>query len=388
MNSREPDKENDTSLRRTGQVYLLFLLSLLLLVTLGAITQMQFPLFGLGFTELFLILLPAIIFVRSKRLPIAKALGWKRISPSTAFISIAVGTTCWGVAAGMFVLSQLILGEQPVVEALIPRTLPDLFWILIFAALLPGLCEESLFRGVIQGVLGRKGKRAGLVITALLFALFHVSPWILVPGFFLGIVFGILAIRTGSTVPAIIAHIANNTTAFTVSYFYYDRPESEAYMLMGGLAAACCVAFPLFWIMTRGLKTAQPLLEAVPAGVRRPGAWLLGLAGGTVLLGVLSFGLAVLMLVGLHSVNDDTLEPEFRSGDQLILFKGGFVELDLEVGDVISYERDGITILRKIARLDEDSVWIRDGNDEVLVPRKEITAKVVHVIKTSGLSKR
>jgi len=51
------------------------------------------------------------------------------------------------------------------------------FWLIfITVAILPGICEEVLFRGLIQPSLMKKlGKHAGIILTSLLFAAIHVS---------------------------------------------------------------------------------------------------------------------------------------------------------------------------------------------------------------------
>ncbi len=50
--------------RRCGQVYVLFGVSLLLVITIGSVVQLISMPIGLSITELVLILLPAILFVR------------------------------------------------------------------------------------------------------------------------------------------------------------------------------------------------------------------------------------------------------------------------------------------------------------------------------------
>ena len=373
------DHSDNPGDKRTGQAYILFSVSLILVTTLGTITQLPSIILGLGFTELVLFLLPTILFVRRKRLPVAEALRWRGVRPGTAILSLAVGVTCWGVAAGIYVLSLPILGESPTVEALNPRTLADLTWVLIFAALLPGICEESLFRGAIQGILGRKGHSKSILITAFLFSVYHVNPWVLVPGFFLGIVFGTLVARTGSILPAVLAHLANNSVAFTATYLYHDQPEWKAYVLMGVLAAGCLVTFPAFWLVTRGLEVRPTVLETVPAGVERPRLWILGIAGGSVLAFVLAVAVGAFLFVGLHTVADDSLAPDYKQGDYLLMFNGGKagLDLDLEAGDVVSFRPDGMLVLRKIGRLNAEEVWVLENGKETRVSRRDIIGKVV-----------
>ncbi len=380
----EPDKPDQTMTsthRRSGQAYVLFAISLLLVVTIGSVVQLISISVGLVFTELVLILLPAILFVRWKGIPIARALRWRRVTPTTALLSVAVGVTGWGVAAGIHELTMPILGEPPEIAGFAPQTLPHLLLLYLCGALLAGICEETLFRGAIQGVLQRHGPAKAVVITAVLFAVYHVNPWIFLPALFLGFVFGTLVVRTGSTVPAMLSHMTNNATAFTVIYVYRDQPDSAPHLLMALLAAAFGVAFVGFWICTRGAGPERPLLSTVPARLSRLVAWMAGLfGGGAVLLVVAAVG-AVFSLVDIHTMQSDTLAPEIQRGDRVVVLNRRWLDLDLEAGDIISFGRDGKTLLRRTARIEGDRVWVLEGSLEEEIAREEITGKVLHTIK-------
>ncbi len=380
----EPDKPDQTMTsthRRSGQAYLLFAISLLLVVTIGSVVQLISISVGLVFTELVLILLPAILLVRWKGIPIARALRWRRVTTTTALLSVAVGVTGWGVAAGIHELTLPILGEPPDIAAFAPETLPHLLLLYLCGALLAGICEETLFRGAIQGVLQRHGPAKAVVITAFLFAVYHLNPWVFLPALFLGAVFGTLVVRTGSTVPAMLSHMMNNATAFTVIYVYRDQLDSAPHLLMALLAAAFGVAFVGFWICTRGAEPERPLLSAVPARLSRRVAWMAGLfGGGAVLLVVAAIG-ALFSLVDIYTMQSDTLAPEIQRGDRVVVLNRRWLDLDLEAGDIISFGRDGKTLLRRTARIEGDRVWVLEGALEEEIAREEITGKVLHTIK-------
>ncbi len=380
----EPDKPDQTMTsthRRSGQAYVLFAISLLLVVTIGSVVQLISISVGLAFTELVLILLPAILFVRWKGIPIARALRWRRVTPTTALLSVAVDVTGWGVAAGIHELTLPILGELPEIAYFAPETLPHLLLLYLCGALLAGICEETLFRGAIQGVLQRHGPANAVVITAFLFAVSHLNPWVFLPALFLGAVFGTLVVRTGSTVPAMLSHMTNNATAFTVIYVYGDQLDSAAHLLMALLAAAFGVAFVGFWICTRAARPERPLLSTVPARLSRLVAWMVGLfGGGAVLLVVAAVG-ALFSLVDIYTMQSDMLAPEIQRGDRVIVLDRRWLDLDLEAGDIISFGRDGKTLLRRTARIEGDRVWVLEGSLEEEIAREEITGKVLHTIK-------
>lgn len=108
---------------------------------------------------------------------------------------------------------------------LLPESLtnPKSFGIFVLAvfvsALLPAICEELLFRGVIlNGLRTRFNDIASVFLSATMFALMHQNLQQLVYPFILGTVMGWIALRTGSIVPSIIVHFINN---FLVILFTY-----------------------------------------------------------------------------------------------------------------------------------------------------------------------
>ena len=85
-------------------------------------------------------------------------------------------------------------------------------WIL-FIALAPGVSEEILFRGYMQRrLLERWSPRAAILVSAVLFAVFHMMPHTVLFAFPLGIWFGFIAWKTGSIWPTIWAHALINGT--------------------------------------------------------------------------------------------------------------------------------------------------------------------------------
>jgi len=77
------------------------------------------------------------------------------------------------------------------------------------------IVEEIAFRGLLFGALSkaRVNEYLVVIITALVFALFHFEPKRFVILFVIGLILGEVRRRTGSTSAAIVAHIVNNTPA-------------------------------------------------------------------------------------------------------------------------------------------------------------------------------
>jgi membrane protease YdiL (CAAX protease family) len=146
-------------------------------------------------------------------LPLRSALSLRR-APLLCFVAAALGTVMLGPTADALMRAmqsqwpQLDLGVVPMLNRLV-RSIP---WLLAWPAfaLLPGISEELLFRGLLQTAAGRS--RYAIAISALSFSFFHIDPQhiagVLPIGFFLAWV----AARSGTLV-TICAHVANNTAA-------------------------------------------------------------------------------------------------------------------------------------------------------------------------------
>src|SRR5262249_11721589 len=80
-------------------------------------------------------------------------------------------------------------------------------WIVMvfLMAVLPGVSEELVFRGLLQRSIRRK--RLGLVMSAVFFALAHVDPQHVAGVLPLGFYLAWVAMRTDSTWPTMLAHV-------------------------------------------------------------------------------------------------------------------------------------------------------------------------------------
>jgi membrane protease YdiL (CAAX protease family) len=77
--------------------------------------------------------------------------------------------------------------------------------------LIPPVVEEIFFRGFVLSAFRRRSKTwIAVLITALLFAAFHMEPAKLLTTGLIGVWLGYIVVATGSIYPAILAHLANN----------------------------------------------------------------------------------------------------------------------------------------------------------------------------------
>ena len=77
-------------------------------------------------------------------------------------------------------------------------------------AVTPAICEETLFRGALLRSLSSRHRGLSVAVSALCFGAFHFSLYKFFPTAALGLGFSLLAVRSGSIVPSVIAHALNN----------------------------------------------------------------------------------------------------------------------------------------------------------------------------------
>ncbi len=101
---------------------------------------------------------------------------------------------------------------------------------LIVLALLPAVCEETVFRGVIyNGVKNKYNAKVAVIISALCFCIMHMSLQQFVYPLILGVVLALIVYYTGSLRASIFVHFLNNaivvTTTFISSFITTESVE-------------------------------------------------------------------------------------------------------------------------------------------------------------------
>jgi sodium transport system permease protein len=134
--------------------------------------------------------------------------------------AIAVGATAWYLNAGLveWLFAKLALPREQAIhlQQLVDR--PPLWRALAMFAVLPAVCEEIVFRGVLARSIGRRTSLiAAAAISAAVFSAYHLSLVQALPTLTLGMMLAVIAIRADSIAPAIVAHALNNALAIAVS---------------------------------------------------------------------------------------------------------------------------------------------------------------------------
>ena len=98
-----------------------------------------------------------------------------------------------------------------------PSNVSGYIWMVVGDAIVPALCEEFAFRGVVLQSFRKYGDSMAIGISALLFAILHGNMNQAPFAFLLGLVIGRLVIATGSIWTGIGIHLLNNTYAIVLT---------------------------------------------------------------------------------------------------------------------------------------------------------------------------
>jgi uncharacterized protein len=187
-----------------------------------------------GFGQALFMLIPAIIITQYSPL---RTQGLMRFGGQVSAAQWIIGL------AGVVAVHVFAIGFAGVQESLIPERFYPLYkraelsiervyagllggstaWdaarAFVIGAVIPAFSEEILFRGVMQRSLEavRTPQRA-IVLTALIFAILHWNPILLVPLVVIGVYLGFLAYHTQSLALPIVAHFVNNALAILTLY--------------------------------------------------------------------------------------------------------------------------------------------------------------------------
>ncbi|MGH7504978.1 MAG: lysostaphin resistance A-like protein [Longimicrobiales bacterium] len=161
-------------------------------------------------------------------------------APSAYITGIGIGR----LAGLLFPVPERVL--EAFGQYLLPEGMP-LWQVLFFLALLPGIAEEILFRGMLLHGLRPKLRPVALCLAVgAIFGLFHADLFRIIPTAYLGAILAAVVILSGSIFPAMLWHAINNAVALVPAWYGVEVREPE-WWLYGLGALGVMVAFGLLW---------------------------------------------------------------------------------------------------------------------------------------------
>jgi membrane protease YdiL (CAAX protease family) len=243
----------------------LYLITMLLIVIVGSAMQANSPILGLIATEWLLILPSALIFLRIVKLPVVQTMRvrWPGGKIAGLVTIIGFGLSLFTLWLGVIIttLFGYSFGLPP---GLYPQNGTQAVLLFFAMAISAPICEESLFRGVIQRGYERYGPLIGILIGGILFTVYHLSFQRLIILLPIAITLGYAAWRTNSLISSILVHASYNTVASIltiITSFRPDLPLDFFGSLPGaivGLVMAAAGLFLLRQVTSPEIETQEP----------------------------------------------------------------------------------------------------------------------------------
>ncbi len=149
------------------------------------------------------------------------------------------------------------------------HTTSNLIFSLLIIGILTGFAEETFFRGGLQRILYRPGRRQLAVwIAAFIFSLLHFQFYGFIPRLLLGALFGYVFLWTGSLWTGILLHALNNSLTLVMWWRDASGPEAQTAVVNAPgapilvIASALATALAL-WILWR-MRVREHFAEEKP----------------------------------------------------------------------------------------------------------------------------
>jgi sodium transport system permease protein len=170
------------------------------------------------FNEIAIFFLGSVLMVRLYRLDLREVIGIRRVRwPVWVAVLMAVPAAQIVAVAFLRIMNAFIptptallrdLGQQ-VVSTPLPA-----WQMYALMAILPAICEEFAFRGVLlHGLQRRFNPVVRCLLVGAIFGVFHYTLFRIAPTALLGVILTAIALMTGSILPGLVFHAANNSLA-------------------------------------------------------------------------------------------------------------------------------------------------------------------------------
>lgn len=211
-------------------INLLLLAYIILLQILISFFMSRYPTFDLGFfvidaqtinivLQLFAFIVPTIIYFLVTKNKFSDVIKIKPISFVNVIYIILITALFSPInmiisAAGQLIFPNIIGdGLKPILEQ-------GLIFSLLVVAVMPAICEEIMFRGVLLSEFKHSSKFKALFFTALYFAFMHLNFQQSLYAFTFGLMLGFFVLTTDSILSSMISHFVVNGTSIVLMYVF------------------------------------------------------------------------------------------------------------------------------------------------------------------------
>jgi ABC-type Na+ efflux pump permease subunit len=234
------------------------------------IPGLQTPRAQIIFNEVAIFFAGSLLMLRYYRLNVRQVLGIRRQSWQVwAAVLMAVPASQVVAVAFFRIVSTVLPTPADLLRQLGRQVAPEglpVWQMYLFMAFLPALCEELAFRGLLlHGLRHRFHPVVRCLAVGIVFGLFHYSLFRIAPTALLGVILTAIALMTGSILPGLLFHIANNSLAIWLGTAGYNLSRFDWSTYTTAIAV-----FVLAMLTIRRYGKQQPDL-ALPHGREAPG---------------------------------------------------------------------------------------------------------------------
>lgn len=179
------------------------------------------------FNQLILFGLCPLLLLRMYGQRVSRAIPLRAVSPSILLACLALIPLGQLAATGLsHLLGPLLPAPVKAMEEMMAfmnlEGTPH-WQVYLMIGILPGIFEEISFRGVLLYALHKRFSPWTLAaVVALVFGMFHLNFFRILPTAYLGFFLGLITLGTGSILPAMLVHIGNNSLAVFAMYNDFD----------------------------------------------------------------------------------------------------------------------------------------------------------------------
>jgi sodium transport system permease protein len=179
------------------------------------VPQLQNARVQILFNQVGIFLISSLLMIRLYRLNWREVVGVRRIRWPVWAAALMAVPAAQVVAVAFFRMMNTIIPTptellRELGKQVVPAGMP-LWQMLFFMAVLPAVCEELAFRGVLlHGIRNRFHPVVRCLVVGAVFGLFHYALFRIAPTALLGVILTAIAMMTGSILPGLLFHAANN----------------------------------------------------------------------------------------------------------------------------------------------------------------------------------
>lgn len=201
-----------------GDVILLCSITMLLFLYAGTMLQLKFGFWGVLYTQLMIICVP-LLYAWYIRTDFKKLFSIKMPKLKQLIGSFVLWIGGYAVLLVISVMLSLLMKEsaQNVQSTFDEFMKQPVYLLILVIAVLPAICEETLFRGFLFGTMKQKTKRiTAILVVSALFGIYHMSLIKFFTTTLLGIMFAYAVSESESIFCSMLMHFCNNLTSVLV----------------------------------------------------------------------------------------------------------------------------------------------------------------------------